>query len=399
MRAGLSVVLALLGWVLLPGPGPGLAQSPFSAAVTVNDLTISHHDVGQRVALLQALGAPEDGLRELAVNQLTDDALKIGWGQRLGVELPEGALEAGVAEFATARNVTPEELFARLGEFGVGEAAVTELIRAGLIWRTIVQGRFRAEAMPSEREIDEAFNLAAAQGRRSLRLAEIVIPFAERGREDTLALAAGLAADLQQGGDFGAAVQDYSRARSAEENGLLGWFPEDRLPALIAAAVLALEPGGVTPPIPFDQGVVIIRLVAESRESPESRPDVSVSYGTITLEGEAGAIRARADALRSCGDFRRLAAAAGLADPVGAPVLLGGLPGGDALRIARLDAGEADVLEVPGGASVLFLCTRSTATEAEAREAMRNLLFTRKMTALGDGLLQEIRRAAVIRVK
>ena len=56
--------------------------------------------------LLEALGANGD-LRPLAVQQLTEDRVKQQAAEDMDIELPEGAVEQGVDEFATGRGPDP----------------------------------------------------------------------------------------------------------------------------------------------------------------------------------------------------------------------------------------------------------------------------------------------------
>jgi peptidyl-prolyl cis-trans isomerase SurA len=375
---------------------PVIAQDGFRPEIRVNQGTISSYDIDQRLNLLDALGAPAEDLRNTASAQLVDDKLKMQLAERLGIILTDEEITLGVDEFAAQRGVPTEALLARISEFGVDRESLNLLVQSGLVWRKIVQGRYRSKAAPDERDVDDALNLAASAGRESVKLAEIVIPFAERGQNETFALAVELSEELNSGGDFTLAVQDFSRARSAENDGLLDWMPKDRLPQLIAAQTLALEQGGVSGPIPFPEGIVLIKLLDVREESAANRPDVTLTYGVVHLLGEWGELQGRAAALDTCADMRRLAASAGLPDPIVGPVALTGLDSASAFRIARLDAGEADVVPIAGGASILFLCERSSATDEEMRDQMRGQLFSRRIAALGDGLLQELRREAVI---
>ncbi len=377
----------------------GQAQSSFSAAVTVNNTVVSEFDVNQRIALLSSLGAPEEGLRQTAIEQLIDDELKLQLGDRLGVLVTDEAVAAGLSEFTSQRNLGVEQFLSRTADFGVSADTVNLLIKAGLVWRQIVQGRFRPQALPTDRELDEALNIEASAARESIRLAEIVLPFAERGQNETFAFAAQLSAELNAGADFADAARSLSRSRSAAEGGALDWMPKDRLPPLIAAQALELNPGEVTGPIPFPEGVVMLKLIGQREEPADRRPDVFVTYGVVSLAGDPSALAAKADSLDTCADFRRLAATAEPGQTIFGPVPAIDMEPATAFRIARLDVGEADAILTENGASVLFLCERSSATDAEMRDRMRGLLFSRRIAALGDGLLQELRRDAVIVIK
>ncbi len=91
---------------LMAATGPLLAANPYAAAITVNNGVITNYDIDQRMKLLEALGANGD-LRPLAVQQLTEDRVKQQAAEDMDIELPEGAVEQGVDEFATGRGTDP----------------------------------------------------------------------------------------------------------------------------------------------------------------------------------------------------------------------------------------------------------------------------------------------------
>jgi peptidyl-prolyl cis-trans isomerase SurA len=252
---------------LLFAAQPVLAQNPFSPALTVNSGVITHYDIVQRMRLLEALGATGD-LRTLATDQLIEDRIKVQAAADLGLELPPGALEAGLDEFASSRGLTNEDVLRVLAARNIDRQALDDFIESGLIWREVVTSRFRARAMPSEADLDAALELETTTPQEVLQLAEIALPFAERGEAATIALADRLARDLSRGGNFTAAVREYSRSETAQRDGLLEPVPARQLPPAIRSQVLLLNPGQVTRPFPIGGGLAILKLVSISRQMP-----------------------------------------------------------------------------------------------------------------------------------
>jgi peptidyl-prolyl cis-trans isomerase SurA len=252
---------------LLFAAQPVLAQNPFSPALTVNSGVITHYDIVQRMRLLEALGATGD-LRTLATDQLIEDRIKVQAAADLGLELPPGALEAGLDEFASSRGLTNEDVLQVLAARNIDRQALDDFIESGLIWREVVTSRFRARAMPSEADLDAALELETTTPQEVLQLAEIALPFAERGEAATIALADRLARDLSRGGNFTAAVREYSRSETARRDGLLEPVPARQLPPAIRSQVLLLNPGQVTRPFPIGGGLAILKLVSISRQMP-----------------------------------------------------------------------------------------------------------------------------------
>ncbi len=249
----LAAPVALLGLAGAGAPGAARAANSFAAVRTVNGAAVTGYDIGQRVLLLEALGATGN-LRETALKQLTEDRLKEQSAKGFGVELPPEAIEQGLEEFATQRGITSEDVLKVLEARKIDRQTLDDFIRAGLLWREVVGGQFRTRAITP---------------REMLQLAEIALPFAERGEAETQALAAQLSRDLAQGASFEQAVQTYSRSASAERGGLIDPLPAANMPPAIRSEVLTLRPGQVSRPIPISGGIALLKLVSIDKVAPE----------------------------------------------------------------------------------------------------------------------------------
>jgi peptidyl-prolyl cis-trans isomerase SurA len=263
MRWLLFVLLASLA-----PAGPALAQNPYAPAIMVNDSVITHYDIGQRIKLLEALGASGD-LRELAVEQLTEDRVKVQAAEAMEIELPEGAIEAGVEEFATGRGLTLDDVQLALDARGIDQQTLDDFVESGLLWRDVVGTRFRARAQPTEADLDAALEIAANTPREMLTLAEIALPYAERGQPETDALAEEISRRAAAGANFAALAQEYSRSATAERGGVLEPVPAANLPPAFRTEVLLLRPGQVSRPLPISGGVAVIKLVSIRQAAPE----------------------------------------------------------------------------------------------------------------------------------
>ncbi len=266
-------MLRLLLTVLLIGAAaPVPAANPYAAALTVNGRAITHYDIEQRIALLEALGATGD-VEELAVEQLTQDRLKVLAGEELGIELPEDAAQTGLEEFASGRGLTPDDVINVLVERDIDRQTMDDFVISNLVWREVVAARFRAKAMPSESDLDTAAEIRRNTPQEILTLGEIALPFAEHGEEGTVELADELYRSLSRGGDFTAAVRRYSRSASAAQGGLLPPQSADQLPPALRSQILLLRPGQVTRPVPIGGGLAILKLVSIRTAPPPAEGD------------------------------------------------------------------------------------------------------------------------------
>jgi peptidyl-prolyl cis-trans isomerase SurA len=271
--SGMRLLGAVLACALAALAGSAVAQSPnpFAPALTVNAGVITHYDIDQRILLLEALGARGD-LRSLAIEQLTEDRVKVQAAEALGIELPEGALFAGVEEFAAQRGLTIDDVFQILAARGIDRQTMDDFVESGLLWREVVQSRFAQRAQPSEADLDIAFDLQGNRPVEVVQLREIALPFEERGEVATLELAEQLSRDLSRGGDFSAAAARYSRSDTARNGGRMEPMPVMRLPPAVRSQILLLPPGGVTAPIPISGGVAILKLDGIREEAPGAPP-------------------------------------------------------------------------------------------------------------------------------
>ena len=195
--------------------------------------------------------------------------MKLQAADELGIELPEGAVEAGLDEFATTRGLTVEDVLGVLAARDIDRQTMDDFVESGLVWREVLAARFRARSTPSEADLDAALELAAVQPVEMLTLAEIALPFAERGEAETQALADSLYRELARGGDFAAVAGQYSRSPTAANGGRLEPVPANRLPPSFRTEVLLLRPGQVTRPVPISGGLAIIKLVSVNQVRPE----------------------------------------------------------------------------------------------------------------------------------
>jgi peptidyl-prolyl cis-trans isomerase SurA len=263
----MRIVTRILALCLMAMAAPAVAANPYAPAITVNGGVITHYDIDQRIRLLEALGATGD-LRELAVQQLTEDRVKLQAGEALGIEIDDAAIAVGIEEFATGRGLTLDDVKAALTARDIDQQTMKDFVESGLVWREVLAQRFRARATPSKADIDAALELAATRPREILTLAEIALPFAERGEGETIALGDRLYRELRGGANFAALAQDYSRSGTAENGGLLEPLPAERLPPTFRTQVLLLSPGQVTRPIPISGGIAIIKLVSIEQRRP-----------------------------------------------------------------------------------------------------------------------------------
>lgn len=389
------LALALAGLLVQPASAQG---ADFRPVITVNDAAITGYELDQRVRFLQVLGTQGDLVAQ-AREALIDDKLRLQAARRFGVTLGDEQVMAGMAEFAGRANLDVEQFLAAVGQAGVAPETFRDFVRAGLVWRELVQARFGPRLEIPRAASERAQQLESGRGLPPrVLISELIIP-AEPGetQEALLQRAAQIGAGLGGETAFAAAAQRLSAAPTAAEGGRLDWRPVVDLPGPARAALAGLQPGQVSPPVPVGNGAAIF-LLRGVREGGARAPEGAyVEYATLRLANAAtaAAVAGRAD---RCGDLfaeaepedGRLTFATEPEARI-APDLRG--------LLAGLDAGETAVTDRGGAVTLVMLCARRAGgpQDVPGLESLRGILLNERLAAEADIWLAELRDAAIIR--
>lgn len=398
-----AMATAAMAW---SAPAEAQRQNPYAVAIRVNDRVITNFEVNQRVLLLRAFGTTGN-LQKTAEEQLIEDRLRLQAAAQAGLTLTEEEIEAGVAEFASRANLTGDQLYQYVGQRGAAKESMQDFVRAGLLWRNLVQARYGGRANVSDEEIDTTLNLIAGQKQQSLLFSEIRLPLNQRGDEKTLELAEQLSNSIRTEGAFAAAARRYSRAPSRARSGRLDWLPVSQLPAALAGQIMALQPGEVTAPITLGPTVGLFQLRGIREDRNAEQGPVTVTYVTVNVPGEPGSERLLADTTKlitdvdTCDDIRaqseRFGPIPGHTDHVEE---VGNVPTVVAVELAGLDRNEASYYTNSAGTlTIVMLCDRLRELPEGTRENIRNGLFSQRVGGFGQGFLEELKADAVIEYK
>ncbi|MFS4437735.1 peptidylprolyl isomerase [Paracoccaceae bacterium GXU_MW_L88] len=388
---------------------PAAAQAPQNAAILVNGDAITYHMINERARFVEVAGGGADPV-STARDQLIDEALQLQYARRVGAAASTADIADGMQEYAGRRNMSPEELISALEGQGVSASTVRRLVEAGVSWRNVVQAQFRGRATPSERAVDGVMINRQNAVTETIRLREIALPFAEHGEAGTRALAQRLVAQTNAGANFSTLIQQYSRSRSALQGGYLDWMPLGNLPPQLRSQLENAAPGqAATFELPV--GILVMQLAERREEKVPMRVSVTYAKGVIPMpQGYEAAMQqaaGMATQFDTCDGFESHGA-----QQMGTHEV-DNLPGDVAMALARLDRNEISYELTEGNnLQMLMLCERVITPRdqvmpepvegedmppvADATQQAANAVFNQNLNALGEGLLQELRRRAVI---
>ena len=400
------LLLAVLSLSAASHYAPAMAQGNlFAPVVRVNDKVVTQYELDQRIRFYELLRAPGD-LQQQSMDRLIEERLQSDAAKQQGVTVDEAQLLAGMEEFAGRANLSVEDFIKGLNQRGVEAETFQDFVKAGLLWRGVVRGRFGPRAQVSETEVDRALALSSNTGSGvRVLLSEIFLPADTPARQAEANRRATEISRITTIPAFAAAARKYSAAPSRGRGGRQDWIALGNLPPAIRGQILALAPGQVTTPIPVPNAIALFQLRAlEETGAPEAEA-VSIDFARYFIPGgrtdsalaQAAKLAAEID---TCDDLYGIAK-----DQPAERLLRDVLPvseiqGDIALELAKLDANEVSTGLMTGdGQALVFLmlCGRTLQINEDVnREAVRENLINQRVASYASGYLSELKADAVI---
>ncbi len=138
--------------------GTTLAQTEQRIAVLVNDDPISAYDIEQRERFLAVTNRekPSPALKKKATDMLIDEHLKTQQGKKLGITADPSDVTKVLENMSKKNKMTIADLTSALAQMGVNIKTLKDRIKTQILWRDVVQRKFRRDVLIGDAEIDEA---------------------------------------------------------------------------------------------------------------------------------------------------------------------------------------------------------------------------------------------------
>ena len=408
--ACVQAVLALLtaALVTVAAIPAARAQSPFAAAVYVNDAAITNYEVTQKMRFLEFLGLSGSDLRQQAIDRLIEERLQVQEATRLGGRLSPGDLNDAMTEFAGRGNITLDEFMGRLQQAGIDRETFVNFIRAGALWRALVQTRFGAQIRITDAQIDQALSVDGVQPVTEVLISEIFLP-TDPQYADAVQRIVPAIQRIRTEAEFGNAARQVSIAPTGPSGGRVDrWVNVAAIPDPVGTQMATAPIGTVVGPVDMPGALAFFMLRArrDSRAVPSSA--VEIDYRRVALPGGASeANRAHVAHIRdgadSCADFPAVvlrefpALSQDAIATVSRPQ--SDLSTTERTEIERLNPGEISANTVTDGNLVLLmLCARRiTGDGVPDRAQARLALLNRALEGKAAVYLQQLRSDADIR--
>lgn len=385
-----------------------LAQSPFAAALYVNDDAITNYEITQKMRFLEFIGVSNPNMRELAIDRLIEDRLQLQEGTRLGGRVTPDQLDSGMAEFAARAELTPAEMLERMGQVGIDRDTFVSFIRAGIMWRELVRAAYGGQVTITEPMIDQALSVEGVQPVTEVLMSEIFLPTDPQFAE-AVARIVPQVQRLRTEADFANAARQVSASPTAPSGGRIErWVNISAMPPAVASVMETAGIGTIVGPIEVPGALAFFQLRARRNTRSVPASAIEMTYHRVTLPGGRSDtntalvqhVRSRID---SCADFpaTMLRAAPQLSNEAVAEIVTTqtALDANTRAELERLNPGEISANLVENNELVvLMLCRRSVALEdMPSRDTVRIALSNRALEGHGAVYMQRLRAQAEIR--
>ena len=373
------------------------AQGRFSPVLQVGESVVTRYQIDQRTRFLGLLGAPGDP-REVAREQLINEAVQMAAANAAGIELSEEAITAGTNEFAARANLTGEQFIAALSQNGVGAETFRDFIGAGVAWRDFIRAEFGevARETVSQAQIARALAQFGTQGGTRVLISEILLPmntpetaFASRARASQLA-------NLRSEAEFSAAARQFSVSSTASRGGEVNWVDLETLPEVIRPVIARLTPGQISRPVELETSIGVFLLRDMERVAAGTPETLLVDYAIFTAASAADAASVQVS-VDTCDDLYGIAKGLPQNRLIRETEPQNRLPNDVRGAIANLDAGESTILSRSGQSAVLMLCARRPSQESTVDlEIVGNRLLNARLGSTAANELANLRARTIV---
>jgi peptidyl-prolyl cis-trans isomerase SurA len=428
-RSRFSVLTGLVALAVLAAAGPALAQGRqqqrpqgdvLRIAAVVNDDVVSYLELQGRVRLtFVTAGLPPtqetaQRLQPQILRNLIDERLQLQEAQRLGITIPDQEVEAAMRRIEQANRMPANALPEILRRANVPVSTLASQIRASIAWQRTIQQRLLPTIQITDDDVREVQErLQVSRGNVENLLAEIFLPVdAPEADDEVKATATSMIDQMRRGTPFPALALQFSQSTSAANGGDIGWVEQGTLDDTAEAAIRAVTPPAVTPPIRSVGGYYIYGVRNRRTIAMANPEDIAVEVSQLRLPIERGprgtdqaALLDLAEQVRTsvsgCDDLRRVAAELRVPPPADPQRgRLGQLPVQYRQILQGLRVGEASrPLTLPQGLIILMICSRDENPNMPNREQITETLLRTRIDAQARRLLRDLRRAAFIDIR
>ncbi len=355
-------------------------SSQFSPAIKVNNVFISKYEVNERKKLLIALGASKSNAKKIAQQNLIDETLQKLHAKTIGVKVLPNQVEEVLNNFIAVRSLTKKSLKINLNKFNASFNELKDYLEANVLMRNLINNTFYSRMNLDDFDFSLFRPSASISIPTQLNISEIIIPFAIRGKENTIKLGERIIKDLNNGKNFEKMAKRFSNAVTSKNGGIIGFVPIETLPDGLKKILIKLKSGQNSNLIISSDSIMIFKVNSWKTTDKVQNPPSEITYAKISTKHKK---------IDNCNSIKKQ----NIKGPIRSNKLNKKIS--DALNQLR-PSEKIFFTDNDGAESYLILCTRRYILTENAVKILQGQMLENQLLKLAEGLNLELRRTAEI---
>ena len=355
-------------------------SSQFSPAIKVNNVFISKYEVNERKKLLIALGASKSNAKKIAQQNLIDETLQKLHAKAIGVKVLPNQVEEVLNNFIAVRSLTKKSLKINLNKFNASFNELKDYLEANVLMRNIINNTFYSRMNLDDFDFSLFRPSASISIPTQLNISEIIIPFAIRGKENTIKLGERIIKDLNNGKNFEKMAKRFSNAVTSKNGGIIGFVPIETLPDGLKKILIKLKSGENSNLIISSDSIMIFKVNSWKTTDKVQNPSSEITYAKISTKHKK---------IDNCNAIKKQ----NIKGPIRSNKLNKKIR--DALNQLR-PSEKIFFIDKDGAESYLILCSRRYILTENAVKILQGQMLEKQLLKLAEGLNLELRRTAEI---
>ena len=355
-------------------------SSQFSPAIKVNNVFISKYEVNERKKLLIALGASKSNAKKIAQQNLIDETLQKLHAKAIGVKVLPNQVEEVLNNFIAVRSLTKKSLKINLNKFNASFNELKDYLEANVLMRNVINNTFYSRMNLDDFDFSLFRPSASISIPTQLNISEIIIPFAIRGKENTIKLGERIIKDLNNGKNFEKIAKRFSNAVTSKNGGIIGFVPIETLPDGLKKILIKLKSGENSNLIISSDSIMIFKVNSWKNTDKVQNPPSEITYAKISTKHKK---------IDNCNEIKKQ----NIKGPIRSNKLNKKIS--DALNQLR-PSEKIFFIDKDGAESYLILCSRRYILTENAVKILQGQMLENQLLKLAEGLNLELRRTAEI---
>ena len=355
-------------------------SSQFSPAIKVNNVFISKYEVNERKKLLIALGASKSNAKKIAQQNLIDETLQKLHAKAIGVKVLPNQVEEVLNNFIAVRSLTKKSLKINLNKFNASFNELKDYLEANVLMRNVINNTFYSRMNLDDFDFSLFRPSASISIPTQLNISEIIIPFAIRGKENTIKLGERIIRDLNNGKNFEKMAKRFSNAVTSKNGGIIGFVPIETLPDGLKKILIKLKSGENSNLIISSDSIMIFKVNSWKTTDKVQNPSSEITYAKISTKHKK---------IDNCNAIKKQ----NIKGPIRSNKLNKKIR--DALNQLR-PSEKIFFIDKDGAESYLILCSRRYILTENAVKILQGQMLENQLLKLAEGLNLELRRTAEI---